>query len=463
MARVKVNVNHITPITLSSGVDSVSVVSSIGSASINNDVLYLDFPIAETENFTLNNQTVTGASISGADVTFDTSTGIANVSISGADVLTVNGSEVSAVSITGADVNIESDTAIVSISSGGSGGGNVLSVNGDTVTGMTFGGAADVSIDSGIANIVVNSTIAADIEAVSVVGGDLNASVNNKTLYLYTPAKPNLQSANFTVPEGITVPAFTNTTITAERLGDGYIAPIAQNGLTWKRINATQFVLKANTAGDYLAGMTLTETANYYSAAKNIPVHVTSNDALKILMHFDDQYNLIKNEGTASITSPASIDSSNYSADGKFGGCLNNYNNAITTDITDFGARSFTVDIQVYRGIYQPNFYLNNNNYNNYFCIMSDGIVSFSFTGLNRNGTVPCISNEFNHIALCYDASASVLRTFVNGVLDITAENYTYTPHQLILKMLQSKFDELRVLDGVCQWTEDFTPPSEPY
>ena len=63
MAKVKVNVNHVVPLTLSSGVDSVSVVSSVGSASISNDVLYLDFPtVASASNFTLNNQTVKGAS-----------------------------------------------------------------------------------------------------------------------------------------------------------------------------------------------------------------------------------------------------------------------------------------------------------------------------------------------------------------------------------------------------------------
>ena len=185
-------VSHIAPIVLSNGIESVSVVSSVGSASITGDTLYLDFPAQDIEPFTINNQTVTGASVSGADVTFDTSTGIANVTISSDSNFIVNDTVVSAISVTGAaNVNVESETAIVSIS-GGDGGNNFV-INGNTVSGVNFGKVADVSIDAntGIADITINSAVAAGkIERVSVVGSDINASINNRILYLYTPAKP---------------------------------------------------------------------------------------------------------------------------------------------------------------------------------------------------------------------------------------------------------------------------------
>ena len=183
-------VSHIAPIVLSNGIESVSVVSSVGSASITGDTLYLDFPAQDIEPFKINNQTVTGASVSGADVTFDN--GIANVSISSDSNFIVNDTVVSAISVTGAaNVNVESETAIVSIS-GGDGGNNFV-INGNTVSGVNFGKVADVSIDAntGIADITINSAVAAGkIERVSVVGSDINASINNRILYLYTPAKP---------------------------------------------------------------------------------------------------------------------------------------------------------------------------------------------------------------------------------------------------------------------------------
>ena len=182
-------VSHIAPIVLSNGIESVSVVSSVGSASITGDTLYLDFPAQDIEPFKINNQTVTGASVSGADVTFDS--GIANVSISSDSNFTVNDTVVSAISVTGAaNVNVESETAIVSISGGD---GNNFVINGNTVSGVNFGKVADVSIDAntGIADITINSAVAAGkIERVSVVGSDINASINNRILYLYTPAKP---------------------------------------------------------------------------------------------------------------------------------------------------------------------------------------------------------------------------------------------------------------------------------
>ena len=146
MGMVRVKTTNVGAVTLSTGVDNVTVVSNSGAASINNDTLYLDFPVAAAENFTLNNQTVKGASISGADVTFDN--GIANISITGAETFTLNGAEVSAVSITGAEVNFDNNTALVSIGGGTSGG------SGDGLQNISVDGRmAEVDTQTKVANI----------------------------------------------------------------------------------------------------------------------------------------------------------------------------------------------------------------------------------------------------------------------------------------------------------------------
>ena len=166
MGIVKVKTTNVGAVTLSTGVDNVTVMSSVGSASINNDTLYLDFPVAETENFTfsLNNQTVNGASISGADVTFDN--GIANISITGAETFTLNGAEVSAVSITGgAEVNFDNNTALVSIGGGTSSGGNNFSVNGAQANAIyVYGGTYSFDSDTKVASISLSYASENDLD-----------------------------------------------------------------------------------------------------------------------------------------------------------------------------------------------------------------------------------------------------------------------------------------------------------
>ena len=199
MGMVRVKTTNVGAVTLSTGVDNVTVVSNSGAASINNDTLYLDFPVAAAENFTLNNQTVKGASISGADVTFDN--GIANISITGAETFTLNGAEVSAVSITGAEVNFDNNTALVSIGGEDNVIENIIidglnaSIDNKTatfnlgldslkndfanaVTSFSILGGAAASINNHSA-VIDLSDYENTIENISVVGG--SCSIDNKS------------------------------------------------------------------------------------------------------------------------------------------------------------------------------------------------------------------------------------------------------------------------------------------
>jgi len=128
--------------------------------------------ISGTDNFVINNQTVTAASISGADVTFANDT--ANISIGSADNFVINNQTVTSASISGADVTFDSGTAIISI-----GSADNFVINNQTVTAASISGA-DVTFDSGTANISIsgadNFTVnGAVAKAMSVSGA---ASVN---------------------------------------------------------------------------------------------------------------------------------------------------------------------------------------------------------------------------------------------------------------------------------------------
>ena len=88
---------------------------------------------------------------------------------------------------------------------------------------------------------------------------------------------------------------------------------------------------------------------------------------------------------------------------------------------------------------------------------------------LSQNGHITItddVLNVWNHIAFCYDAGEKIFRSFLNGQLDLEITNYTPTNALTTFEPYFSNnsiIDEFRFLDGICAWTEDFTPPTEPY
>ena len=236
-----------------------------------------------------------GIVVSGADYEFNTATKIANITISGADVLTVNGAEVSVVSITGADVNITSDTAIVSIS-----GGDKFSINGAESNAMSLvGGVQEYDSSTQITNV----TIPAGITGVSVQGaGNGSISADGKTLLITLTGNEGKLSPDFSLtPAGVTLPAYQGSaTITASYLGDGLVSPIdtvTAKGFEIVQKDANHYQISGSKAGNHDLGFCLSDTATYYGAARNVNVEILPAPTPPILLHFNDAENPFLNSG----------------------------------------------------------------------------------------------------------------------------------------------------------------------
>ena len=181
-------------------------------------------------------------------------------------------------------------------------------------------------------------------------------------------------------------------------------------------------------------------------------------------MHFDDQNELFKN--SAPNTVAISSTSGTYTAEGKFGSCI--YSARFLTDIEDLGARDFTVDLwQKFNNRDSINYLGYSNMLFIRWDLYTNETIYYIIQNMAYRGRTPASDflNDWFHFAACYDATDKILYTFVNGKLDLTVTNIDQFDSGFTLypSFNQCYADELRVLDGVCQWTEDFTPPSEPY
>ena len=221
MAKIKVNANKDTQITLTSGgIENVTVVSSEGAASIAGDTLYLDFP------------TVAGGSI-------DTSTFITSASINAGSV------------------SIADNTLMIDI---------------PTVSG---GGVNDVSI----------------------VGGNLFASIDSGKLYLLGADTTPKSGAGLTLsPNPVTLTS-QGATLTANHSGDGVISAVGLPvNVTASLLNANQIELAGWNEGT--AGIFLSETANYYGAAQNVQIVTSGYKTLYDMPLLTD----FTNYGSATVT-----------------------------------------------------------------------------------------------------------------------------------------------------------------
>lgn len=400
------------------GIENVTVVSSEGAASIAGDTLYLDFPtVASASNFTLNNQTVKGASITGADINFDS--GIANITISGADVLTVNGAEVSAVSITGADVNIESDTAVVSITGG--------------------------------------------IDSVSVVGGAMFASIDSGTLYLLGADTTPKSGANLSVPATINAELGDIITINANHNGDGVLSFLPAPSATLSATDFTYQPINSQTISAWLS-----ETADYYAAAKNIVVNVSRPTST---IHFDFSQNLNDNKGLF-YRKPADTKTVTFAE----GGVMTGF--TLYSDFVTCGSKSFTFDWwQKMRGGTPFFAYMGDNAHDEvsttaqyvFTPFQDQGRFLFISYGTTYFDATPALGNfsDWRHFAYTYDHSTGIHRLFIAGKAVYTSVNGKFlqtegtkaaiafdnyggsTTAQCIIKNFNYTPDK-------CLWTQDF-------
>lgn len=500
-------------VTLGGGIESVSIVSSIGSASIDNDTLYLDFPAQDTEPFIINNQTVKGASITGADITFSSDTavvsissgvesvsmqgagsasinnGVLNISIPAAANFTVNGSEVGAMSVTGAaTVSMDSDTAVVSISS------NDFLINGDTVKAMSLvGGVQEYDSDAQITNV----TIPAGITNVSVQGaGNGSISADGKTLLITLRGSESKLDPEFNLtPTSITIPAYSGeAVITASYLADGIVTAIDtvnSKGFDVTKRDARSFVIAGSKLGTHDLGFWLSDTAEYYGASKNVSVTIAEPLTPAILMHFNDAENPLLNSGEGGgeielITGAMPTISADYGTFGNGAYFQNPTYFAPTNQYLLFDpTQDFTFEFRYKGYLHSKNnqdltssFFISNqctetngtiliNNANR--GLANAGFYKNFYYGYYIAGIYARLGQGFGitppcHLAYCYDSTKRELYIFNNGVKIGTQSGIgdieSFKPYFYFQDIM---VDELRFYVGKCFWTENFTPPTEPY
>ena len=218
------------------------------------------------------------------------------------------------------------------------------------------------------------------------------------------------------------------------------------------------------------------------------------------LMHFDDPDDPWKDECGNTWTPKGNVTISSF--DGAFGNCLyvsGKANNGLygESPIT-VGKRDFTIDfiakitdsssawgslfclnpklgenlMETYRpgdiamGRYNrtKNLSINLNDMSGKSMICASG-YDYTFTNVNLF--------ETHHYALVYQHKQSLAHMFIDGNLIKTFENIVIdrTPRYARIihnchsstNYLNGYVDEFRIIDGLAVWTENFTPPTEPY
>ncbi len=455
----------------------VNVIENISvngvNASIDNKTANITLSGASDNNFTdayknklegiqagAEKNLLNGVAFTGAEYDYDTATKVASVTITGGNNFVINNHTVKSASIEGANVTFDNDKANISII-GGEGAAN-FTVNGAEVSAMSVTGAASVSTASDTAIV----SIQGGVNEVSIVGGAIQASIEGGKLFLLgSNATVQKASAEFSLStDNISLPAYTNATISASRLGDGIIKVYDDRFIKAEQINATEFRIIPQYAGSGNVGFWLDETEQYYGAAKNVAV--TSNDPIAaILMHFNDSEQPFLNSGYAQITGTSGVGTPIISADyGKFGNGFGNNGRINALISTALGGKDFTFDFWTR----SPNFGLQ---------FTDNQSIEFSINSTTQklilfllDSTVPTditlLESEMQHLALCYKHDLSKWYFFYNGALvqEITQTFPRKDTRQIIFySNPDSIIDELRILDGVCAWTENFTPPTQPY
>ena len=422
--------------------------------------------------------------------------------------------KINAVSIQGADFYFNTDTKVANITIQ-SAEANNFSINGAEVQQVSLSGEGFV-IDS--TNKIANVTLSSGIESVSVVSEVGNASIDNKKLFLNFPDASNFsingaevqqvslsgggfvidstnKIANITLSSGEESsklnPNFTITP-TAVTLGAGDVATLNVNKISpapfqtyisnASACNASVTADKVILTGKQIYSQTdlscnfaLLETQNFKPAFVDVPVTVKQFDALRVLCHFNDSENPYLNEISGyTITSIANLPTIGAGY-GKFGNGASGTGSQARVENLYLGGQDFTVDfwakfsdsqygLVIFAGSWEDN---------------TQNIFAFSKSGFNfvtnteSQITMPSTyTSAHHHYAIDYDHEAKIGRFFIDGVLTCSQEveiARNSSPLQMAFGhwystcMSQFYLDELRILNGSCEWTENFTPPTEPY
>lgn len=141
---------------------------------------------------------------------------------------------------------------------------------------------------------------------------------------------------------------------------------------------------------------------------------------------------------------------------------------------------SFTVECWVYLTTTSGDPYLvtanSSGNSPRWAMQIQNGHVAFysGGSGAPPQGTAIVPTNQWVHLAVCYDSASGVLRTFVGGVQDYSgtgAVNTATTPMRLELgaayfnnsNFANGYIDEVRITKGVARYLANFTPPTSAF
>lgn len=211
-------------------------------------------------------------------------------------------------------------------------------------------------------------------------------------------------------------------------------------------------------------------------------------DKVAALLHFDGDFT--DESGLGTYTKSATGDVS-FSSEGYFGDCVafgTGTASYVTTDnlsAWNFGNQDFTLEVFLYltkplanqeslMGIYgrpynESTFVWG---YTSAVGLLFDFRAGNTYiAGPRYAGAIP--ANQWLHLAVTREGS--VFRMFLNGVLVATSTstatlNYPGTPLKIgggvndnAYTSFQGRVDELRITKGVARYTENFTPPTEPF
>lgn len=353
-------------------------------------------------------------------------------------------------------------------------GGRAVTLNGAEVDNVSITGA-NVSIDNKTANI----TIPTAVQSVTVVGGALQASISGDKLYLLgSNATVQKADANLILsPASVTLDAGIAQTITASRNGDAIIDWWTTDKVAITRINDNQFKVVGKKCGNHNVGFYVPETAHYYGASKNVNFNVSSEPPV-VLMHFNDSSDVFANEGTAQLTTQGTVNTTLQA--GYFDtGCYASMSGGLYS--FNLGGNDFTVEC------YLTNKY-NTANLEKDFEIVPVTISATAWHLWNFSyGTASSMKQQlaffadnqtdaenyesaelynilktrWRHLAFVYQHNLHKGSIYVGGVKVLERE-ITCVEQECYLLWYNTCIDELRIIPSA-MYTEDFTPPSEPF
>lgn len=309
---------------------------------------------------------------------------------------------------------------------------------------------------------------------------------------LYLPSE--MAAAIETIETGIDLTSEDEGKVVVEDEGSYVLAEqtslsVSQNG-TYDTTTNDEVVVEVS-GGSVLVSKTITQNGTYDPADdqadgySSVTVNVSGGSVSDndLLFHFDGDF---KNSGKcdAAFSNATSMEISNEQS--KFGGHSLKFlgsqtmSNVALYHTFSFGTDDFTIDFWAY-----PT------------SLPSSGSVPFSFNyrsvalylesdrlhcavasssgswTIEPTATVTIPTNEWSHFALVRDGSDVYM--FLNGVKVSTTDfgNNTIAPVSLLTlgsntytngnRRFAGYLDELRIKLGEAVWTEDFTPPTQPY